>query len=191
MVFMSGLSERIRAYGHWRERALLRRQGLWLEQQDLLDAMTRTKLEGLTQRLADERMTVAFLAEFSRGKSELINALFFADYGKRVLPSSAGRTTLCPTELMHDPAQPACVRLLPIETRLDSMALAQWRERPEAWITVPFDAQDVDSVRAAFDCVREVRKVSRQDAILMGLMDETEPWIFRTTACSRSQPSRP
>jgi len=173
---MSGLSERIRAYGYWRERvrALLRRHGLWLEQQELLDESTRSKLEGLIQRLADERMTVAFVAEFSRGKSELINALFFADYGKRVLPSSAGRTTMCPTELMHDPAQPACVRLLPIETRLESTALAQWRERPEAWISVPFDAQDVDSVRAAFDCVREVRKVSVQEAILMGLMDETD-----------------
>ena len=176
MVLMSGLSERIRAYGHWRERvrALLRRHGLWLEQQDLLDDVTRSKLDGLIQRLADERMTVAFVAEFSRGKSELINALFFADYGKRVLPSSAGRTTMCPTELMHDPAQPACVRLLPIETRLETTALAQWRERPEAWINVPFDAQDVDSVRAAFDCVREVRKVSVHDAILMGLMDETD-----------------
>lgn len=174
---MSGLSERIRAYGHWRERvrALLRRHGLWLEQQSLLDGVTRSKLDGLMQRLSDERMTVAFVAEFSRGKSELINALFFAEYGKRVLPSSAGRTTMCPTELMHDPSQPACIRLLPIETRLESTALAQWRDRPQAWITVPFDAQDVDSVRKAFESVREVRKVSLQDAILMGLMEETSP----------------
>ncbi|MEY4862276.1 MAG: hypothetical protein RLZ51_371 [Pseudomonadota bacterium] len=175
MAAMSGLSERIRAYGQWRERvrALLRRHGLWLEQQHLLDELTRAKLDGLMQRLSDERMTVAFVAEFSRGKSELINALFFAEYGKRVLPSSAGRTTMCPTELMHDPAQPACIRLLPIETRLESTALAQWRERPEAWITLPFDAQDVDSVRKAFESVREVRTVSAQDAILMGLMDES------------------
>jgi hypothetical protein len=42
---------------------------------------------------------VAFVAEFSRGKSELINAIFFAGYGSRILPSSAGRTTMCPTEL--------------------------------------------------------------------------------------------
>jgi hypothetical protein len=35
-----------------------------------------------------------------RGKSELINAIFFADYGKRILPSSAGRTTMRPTELL-------------------------------------------------------------------------------------------
>lgn len=176
MTAMSGLSERIQAYGHWRERvrALLRRHGLWLEQQALLDASTRSKLDGLIQRLADERMTVAFVAEFSRGKSELINALFLADYGKRMLPSSAGRTTMCPTELMYEPSQPACVRLLPIETRLETTALAQWRDRSEAWITVPFDAQDADSVRAAFDCVRETRRVSVHDAILMGLMDETD-----------------
>jgi hypothetical protein len=27
----------------------------------------------------DDRLSVAFVAEFSRGKSELINAIFFAD----------------------------------------------------------------------------------------------------------------
>ena len=55
MVAMSGLSERIRAYGQWRERvlALLRRHGLWLEPQHLLDWPTRAKLDGLMQRLLD------------------------------------------------------------------------------------------------------------------------------------------
>lgn len=176
MAGMSGLNERIKAYGQWRERVrgLLRRHALWLEQQRIADDLLRSRLDGLMHRLASERMSVAFVAEFSRGKSELINALFFADYGKRVLPSSVGRTTMCPTELMHDPAQPPGLRLLPIETRFENTSLAQWRDRPQAWVTVPFDPQDVDSVRTAFDCVREVRKVGVQEAILMGLMDETD-----------------
>ena len=48
------------------------------------------------------KVMVAFVAEFSRGKSELINAIFFAGYGRRIMPASAGRTTMCPTELGYD-----------------------------------------------------------------------------------------
>ncbi len=64
-------------------------------------------MDQLLQKLRDDRLVVAFFAEFSRGKSELINAIFFGDQGTRVLPSSTGRTTMCPTELMYDPARPA------------------------------------------------------------------------------------
>ena len=39
---------------------------------------------------------LGFLAEYSRGKSELINALFFSSFKERLLPSDVGRTTMCP-----------------------------------------------------------------------------------------------
>ncbi|MGP8979771.1 hypothetical protein ACT02P_26395, partial [Enterobacter hormaechei] len=77
-------------------------------------------------RLRDDRLSVAFVAEFSRGKTELINALFFADYGQRILPSSAGRTTMCPTELLWDAQLPPCIRLLPIETRAGQLSLGEY-----------------------------------------------------------------
>ena len=41
-----------------------------------------------------------------------------------LLPSSAGRTTMCPTELLYDGSEAPCVRLLPIETRLESTTVA-------------------------------------------------------------------
>jgi hypothetical protein len=119
-------------------------------------------------------MTVAFVAEFSRGKSELINALFFADYGQRVLPSAAGRTTMCPTELAWDPTLPPGIRLLPIETRLRDAAVADLRHAPDEWRTVPIDPTDVESLKLAFECVRETKRVPVEDAILMGLFDETD-----------------
>ncbi|MEO5676289.1 MAG: hypothetical protein ABIQ84_01965 [Usitatibacter sp.] len=83
----------------------------------LLDEQTSARLAYLERRLASERLTIAFVAEFSRGKTELINALFFADLGTRLLPSGVGRTTLCPTEILWDPARPPSIRLLPIGTR--------------------------------------------------------------------------
>ena len=64
-------------------------------------------LDALRQRLATDRLCVAFVAEFSRGKSELINAIFFADTGRRVLPATPGRTTMCPVELGYEPEHAA------------------------------------------------------------------------------------
>ena len=89
----------------------------WLSQQDLADAQVDLRVQHLLERLHQDKLVVAFVAEFSRGKSELINAIFFADFGQRLLPSSAGRTTMCPTELLYDPTRPPSIRLLPIETR--------------------------------------------------------------------------
>jgi hypothetical protein len=48
------------------------------------------------------------------------------------MPASAGRTTMCPTEMGYDADVPPCLRLLPIETRLQPQALMEWRMAPES-----------------------------------------------------------
>jgi len=80
----------------WRQAQAARLQGLaeWLEARDLLDPGARERLEQLRHQLRSDKVMVAFVAEFSRGKSELINAVFFAGYGRRIMPASAGRTTM-------------------------------------------------------------------------------------------------
>ena len=77
-----------------------------LAEQDLLDDTDTAALAALHERLASDKLVLAFVAEFSRGKSELINAIFFADAGRRVLPATPGRTTMCPVELRFDAAVP-------------------------------------------------------------------------------------
>jgi hypothetical protein len=84
---------------------------------DLMEPGVRERLDQLQAQVKNDKIMVAFVAEFSRGKSELINAVFFAGYGRRIMPASAGRTTMCPTELGYDADVPPCLRLLPIETR--------------------------------------------------------------------------
>jgi hypothetical protein len=79
----------------------------WLGREDLNDSQRDLRLQQLVDRLAEDKLHVAFIAEFSRGKSELINAIFLSDLKQRLLPSTAGRTTMCPTELLYDPAKPA------------------------------------------------------------------------------------
>ncbi|MDO4683895.1 MAG: dynamin family protein [Lautropia sp.] len=175
----SGISDQIEAYGRWRadlQGAIERYRG-WLSQSDLADASIQQRLVQIIERLHDTQLKVAFVAEFSRGKSELINAIFFAQYGQRVVPSSAGRTTMCPTELLFDPTMPVGIRLLPIETRLMSTPLADLRQQDEHWRFIPVDTRDVASLREAFESVRQTRLVSTEQAAQMGMYENDEAMV--------------
>ncbi|HHJ4328421.1 TPA: dynamin family protein, partial [Klebsiella pneumoniae] len=118
---MERLTRQVDAYVGWK-RELMReitRYRSWLAEHRLGSGDVDARLERALKTLRSDQITLAFVGEFSRGKSELINALFFADSGQRLLPSSAGRTTMCPTELFHDPrGEGPQIRLLPIETRV-------------------------------------------------------------------------
>ena len=111
------------------------------------------------------------MAEFSRGKSELINAIFFAGYGTRLLPSSAGRTTMCPTELLYDKTKPTSIMMLPIETRLSDASISEYKRYPDEWKTVSFDIDSNESMVNAFKQVSNTKPVSIQEAEKYGLFD--------------------
>jgi predicted GTPase len=155
------LAHHFDSYRSWRDGVsqLVGRLQDWLADKDLLDGQSEQRLQRIRGRLSDDRLVVAFVAEFSRGKSELINALFFADRGGRVLPSSAGRTTMCPTEISWEQGQPPRIALLPIETRAEGTSIADLRGVPEAWRSFPFD--DLGSAEAMADDLRRVGEVKR------------------------------
>ncbi|GAB4089635.1 dynamin family protein [Hydrogenophaga soli] len=162
-------------HSRWRRAfsADLQRLADWLSQRDLLDAAVEEHIDLLRRQVQDDRVMVAFVAEFSRGKSELINALFFAGYGRRIMPASAGRTTMCPTELAYNPELPPCLRLLPINTRLESRALVEWREQTDAWETIALDVKDPDGLAASMARVAEVNRVTPEQAAALGFwLDE-------------------
>lgn len=161
----------------WRQERGRQIQALadWLEGHELLDAGTRARLRQLKERLGSDRVMVAFVAEFSRGKSELINALFFAGYGRRIMPASAGRTTMCPTELGYDAEVPPCLRLLPIETRLQSQSLLEWRSAPHQWERIDLDLNDPAQLAEAIEKVAEVRRVSIHEARALGFWHDDQP----------------
>ncbi|MGH8459877.1 MAG: dynamin family protein, partial [Nevskiales bacterium] len=126
-------------------------------------------------QVRSDKVMVAFVAEFSRGKSELINAIFFAGYGRRIMPASAGRTTMCPTELGYDADVPPCLRLLPIETRLQTQALMEWRMVPEKWTRIDLDVNDPVQLAQALEKVAEVRHVSKDEARALGFWHDSSP----------------
>jgi hypothetical protein len=135
----------------------------------------RERLDQLHSQVKNDKITVAFVAEFSRGKSELINAVFFAGYGRRIMPASAGRTTMCPTELAYDADLPPCLRLLPIETRLQPQSLLDWRNAPHKWERVDLDVNDPKQLAKAIHKVAEVRRVSMEEARALGFWHDEVP----------------
>jgi len=174
---MSQLATSFQQYGAWRDTlavsvAQLRR---WLEEAHLLEADAARRLDLALERLNGDRLVVAFIAEFSRGKSELINAIFFADYGRRILPSSAGRTTMCPTELMYDESLPPCIRALPIETRARLGTMADFKKSAGEWRVFPVDTASPDGMFKAFQLVAETMRVGIDEARMYGLFDPNDP----------------
>lgn len=163
-------NEQFDQHGAWRREFAqqLKRLAEWMSSHELMDAAVQERLHRLEDQVRTDKVMVAFVAEFSRGKSELINAIFFADYGRRIMPASAGRTTMCPTELGYDAELRPSLRLLPIETRLQPQSLAEWRLRTDRWEEIPLDIGDADQIAKALEKVSEVRKVSMDDARALG-----------------------
>lgn len=156
--------------GAWRREFALRLKLLaqWLKDNELLDAAVEERLRRLETQVRSDKVMVAFVAEFSRGKSEMINAIFFAGYGRRIMPASAGRTTMCPTEMGFDADTPPCLRLLPIETRLQPQALMEWRMVPEKWTRVDLDVNNAQHLAASLEKVAETLKVTQERAHALG-----------------------
>jgi hypothetical protein len=170
-------NEQFDQHGAWRREFALRLKLLteWLKDHDLLDSAVEERLRRLESQMRTDKVMVAFVAEFSRGKSELINAIFFAGYKRRIMPASAGRTTMCPTELGYDPEVPPCLRLLPIETRLQTQPLMEWRMVPEKWLRVDLDVNDPQQLAQAIEKVSEVRRVSVEEARALGFWHDDTP----------------
>ena len=146
-----------------------------LDDSKLLDAQAQALAASLRQRLGSDRLVLAFVAEFSRGKSELINALFFADTGRRVLPAAPGRTTMCPVELAWDPNQVAQLSLLPIATRSSGQTLAALRDQPERWQHRPLTPGDAAAMAETLQCVVQTLRVPVDQARALGLWNDEQP----------------
>src|SRR5512137_829441 len=174
---MVPLASRFEEYGNCRDSLAKAIVDLrhWMTETQLLEGDAARRIEVALDRLAEDKLVIAFVAEFSRGKSELINAIFFADYGKRILPSSAGRTTMCPTELLYDDTLPPCIRALPIETRGRSGSTSDFKRMTSEWKVFPLDTNSTEGMLGAFQIVAETVRVTVDEARGYGLFDAEDP----------------
>lgn len=165
------------ALADWR--LALERELAGLEKQladaDLLAPTAAIASAALRKRLSTDKLVVAFVAEFSRGKSELINAIFFADAGRRILPATPGRTTMCPVELSWTPGQAPTLDLLAIETRAQSIPLADWCEMRDQWRRVNLDTANADALAEALNQVTQTRLATKEEATELGLWSDEDP----------------
>ncbi len=173
----SSFNDQFEQHGQWRRAFAqqLKQLAQWMNAHELMDAAAQERLQRLEAQVRSDKIMVAFVAEFSRGKSELINAIFFAKYGRRIMPASPGRTTMCPTELGYDSTEAPTLRLLPIETRLQALSLSEWRLKRDTWVTVPLDIHNADQIAAAIEKVAQVRKVPVSEAKALGFWHDELP----------------
>jgi replication fork clamp-binding protein CrfC len=164
--------QRMQAYEVWKRELIQTIQDFqdWLTGHDMISPENELRVFETIDALRNDRLTVAFVAEFSRGKTELINALFFSQYGRRLLPSEAGRTTMCPTELFYDQKeQNAYIRLLPIESRSQERSISDYNMDPLHWNQIPLDMKDPDQIATALHEVVKTKRVPREKAAELGL----------------------
>jgi hypothetical protein len=165
--------QQIAAYDSWKNELIDAIESFrqWMESQDLDgDSEFSLRVYEAIEALKKDRLNLAFVAEFSRGKTELINAIFFSDYKRRLLPSEAGRTTMCPTELFYDREKDsAYLMLLPIETRVEERSIQEYKEDPIQWTRMDLPVDDPDKMSEVLQEIIKTREVTITQADRLGL----------------------
>jgi len=108
----------------------------------IIDEQAAARLAHLERRLAHERLTIAFVGEPAAGKSDLINALFFAEARVRLLPPGVR----CAAEVLWDSSLPPAARMLPIETRASGKSLRDCFEDPSLWTETRLDLAEPEEI---------------------------------------------
>lgn len=161
----------LRSYDLWKQQAAssIHAYQAWLDNAGLSDTDIEMMLIKNLRLLEQNNITVAFAAEFSRGKTELINALFFSSTGVRLLPSSPGRTTMCPTELFYDAKEAPYLRLLDIKTRLSDKPIESFKKDPKKWTHIELNCDSPEQMQEAFQELLKTKLVGSDIAKQLGL----------------------
>ncbi len=136
----------------------------------LLPGSVILRLETLAFEIERDSLRLALVGEFSRGKTELINALFFADQGTRLLPSGTGQTTMCPVEIRGAPQGRPGLQLLPIASRAMDVSIEKLKRAGSAWVRLAYDsAQQAHERSAMLKSLTETTCVAIEEARRLGL----------------------
>lgn len=180
----STLSVKINEYSQWRQNliATIDEYIDWPGHTETLNAIQELRLYDIKDILKKDQLILAFLAEFSRGKTETINALFFSDFNQRLLPSEPGRTTMCPTEIFWDAREEPCIKLLSIETRNTDDTLTYLKSTPDAWHKIRLDTSSADTMKETLRALVQKREVNLETAKKLGFWNEQDPSMRRLLA---------
>jgi hypothetical protein len=121
----------------------------WARTHALIEPENANRIAGILISLKSDTLSLGLVGEISRGKSELINAIFFGADSHPVLPVGPGPTTLCPTEIRFQAQSASSLQLLPIQTTEDPRPLLAWQEQPASWTHVELAADNPGQVTEA------------------------------------------
>lgn len=163
--------QRLSDYEQWKTKltAAIESYQEWYDLQQDGDTDEELKLYELIEELRNDTLTIALVGEFSRGKTELINAIFFSDYHRRLLPSTPGRTTMCITEILYDEKIDPCIRLLPIESRKSPLTIAELKKNKIHWTTLPLNLDSAEEMAETLQEIVKNKEVTRREARELGL----------------------
>ena len=178
------LEQQITGLQHWREQLsqTITDYRDWLDTTQTSDALQDLRLYDMEETLKKDRLVLAFVAEFSRGKTETINALFFSGFGQRLLPCDPGRTTMCPTEIFWDGNEEPCIKLLPIETRKRDDGLAYLKTNSNEWTKLRLDISSAVTMKEALHVLAQQKEVSLDEARNLGLWDDSDTSMVQALA---------
>jgi tRNA U34 5-carboxymethylaminomethyl modifying GTPase MnmE/TrmE len=168
---LSPILRELQVLRQWRDQVAGRLHDLAALTTDLglLPGGTVLRLETLAYEIGQDNLRVAFVGEFSRGKTELINALFFANVGGRLLPSSSGQTTMCPVEIRGAPQGNPGMQLLPIASRTLDVTIEKLKKAGSAWTRIPLGLESSSGRNAALAHLTETICVPIEEARRFGL----------------------
>ena len=170
------LESKVKEYQSWRNHLMqvISDYRDWLGASAHADAIQELRLYDVLEMLKRDQLVMAFLAEFSRGKTETINALFFSDFNQRLLPSEPGRTTMCPTEIFWDAREEPCIKLLPIGTRLSDDTLTYFKSTPNAWTKFRLNIDDPEQMKDTLRKLIDQKEVTQGEAEDLGLFNSDD-----------------
>ncbi|MCE5386999.1 MAG: dynamin family protein [Acidithiobacillus sp.] len=187
-----GLIDALQDFDAWRQEVakLVEQVSSFSHRLDLLPSGTMLRLEILARELRVERVSISFYGEFARGKSELINSLFFYDQQRRFLPSGVGQTTMCPVEISASENGQASLELLPIQTRTMHGNILELKKDPSYWKRFPLPMTDPVAVSQVLQQLQETQCVPLAEARRFGLcpaLDSTRPQISHCPPCGEGK----
>lgn len=196
------MTKKLKSFYDWRQRAAKELQNVikLTSAMDIVPSGTLLKMEMRVAEIQRASLQVAFVGEFSRGKSELINALLCmgekqndatpTEY-RRLLPSSAGQTTMCPLEIKgaydEDALGRDTLRLLPITTRSMDASMEMLKANKSAWHNFSWVKGDWKERKEAMARMAETICVDLADARKLGLcppLNQTPKGLERTVCPS-------
>ncbi len=183
----ASLKVQLALHGKWRARAVRAVHDLraWLRSAGAGTPEADARLRRALTAIEADGLRIAVAGAEGRGKTELINALFFADFGRRLMPVTATRS-LCPLEIRWQPGDgDACLRLLPIEYQADDLSLAELRASPERWVRLPLHPQEPEQISATLAEIHRTKPLPAPQAARLGLAGDATAGATCEVPCWR------